>query len=163
MTIVVSDTNIFIDLWAIGLLNELFELGVSVHTTDFVVAELKKPEQAAFVRKASEDGRLTVKTFEASRIPFIADLLEGNLSMADGSVLLYALEGGYTLLTGDRRLRRAAEEHGLEVRGVLYVVEQMYTRGVITKETYKERLQKLLLTNRRLPGKEIMRILDSLV
>ena len=41
MEIVISDTNIFIDLWNIGLLERFCELPVSIHTTDFIIGELK--------------------------------------------------------------------------------------------------------------------------
>lgn len=41
MEIVISDTNIFIDLWNIGLLKRFCELPLSIHTTDFIIGELK--------------------------------------------------------------------------------------------------------------------------
>ena len=41
MEIVISDTNIFIDLWNIGLLERFCELPLSIHTTDFIIGELK--------------------------------------------------------------------------------------------------------------------------
>ena len=41
MEIVISDTNIFIDLWNIGLLEQFCELPLSIHTTDFIIGELK--------------------------------------------------------------------------------------------------------------------------
>lgn len=40
--LVVSDTNIFIDLWKIDLLDAFFQLPVEIHTTDFVINELTK-------------------------------------------------------------------------------------------------------------------------
>ncbi len=43
--IVVNDTNVFIDLHAVGLLEEFFHLPWEVHTTDFVLLELKREDQ----------------------------------------------------------------------------------------------------------------------
>lgn len=43
--VVVSDTNIFIDLYKVGLLDEFFSLTINVHTTDLIVHELKVKEQ----------------------------------------------------------------------------------------------------------------------
>ena len=40
MEIIVSDTNIFIDLHSCGLLDSFFKLPYNVHTTDFVMSEL---------------------------------------------------------------------------------------------------------------------------
>lgn len=45
MEIVVNDTNIFIDLHSIGLLEQFFELPIKVHTVDFIVNELINSEQ----------------------------------------------------------------------------------------------------------------------
>lgn len=44
-TIVVNDTNIFIDLIAVDLLDKFFSLPIEIHTTDFVVHELTEPLQ----------------------------------------------------------------------------------------------------------------------
>ena len=44
-TIVVNDTNIFIDLISVDLLDEFFSLPIDIHTTDFVVHELTEPLQ----------------------------------------------------------------------------------------------------------------------
>ena len=47
--IVVSDTNIFIDLIKLDLLGDFFSLPWDIHTTDFVISELEIPEQKAAV------------------------------------------------------------------------------------------------------------------
>lgn len=46
-TVVVSDTNIFIDLVKLNLLGDLFALPWDVRTTDFVISELTDSEQKA--------------------------------------------------------------------------------------------------------------------
>ena len=46
MTIVaVSDTNIFIDLLETSLLEKLFHLPWEIHTTDFILNEIKEAHQ----------------------------------------------------------------------------------------------------------------------
>ena len=35
--VVVSDTNIFIDLYTADLLDEFFSLTIHIHTTDFII------------------------------------------------------------------------------------------------------------------------------
>ena len=42
---VVSDTNIFIDLMNIGVLDMFFQLPWEIHTTDMVISEFKNEEQ----------------------------------------------------------------------------------------------------------------------
>ena len=44
-TVVVNDTNIFIDLLSIDLLDEFFLLPLSIHTNDFIINELTEPSQ----------------------------------------------------------------------------------------------------------------------
>ena len=51
MEIVVNDTNIFIDLHSIGLLESFFALPIKVHTVDFVINEITIKEQLDEVNK----------------------------------------------------------------------------------------------------------------
>lgn len=51
MDIVVSDTNIFIDLYLIGLLNEFFALPFHIHTVDFVINEITEEKQKRTITK----------------------------------------------------------------------------------------------------------------
>lgn len=43
--IVVNDTNVFIDLFNVGLLERFFSLPWEVHTTEFVMLELTREGQ----------------------------------------------------------------------------------------------------------------------
>lgn len=47
--IVVSDTNIFIDLISVNLLDGFFSLPWEIHTTDMIMKELKDSNQKAVV------------------------------------------------------------------------------------------------------------------
>ena len=85
-----------------------------------------------------------------------------NLSFQDCTVLYYALNGDYKLLTGDRNLRVIAERHGLQVSGIIYVMDELLHHDILSKEEYITKLKALLESNHRLPTKEIMkRIEDS--
>jgi putative ABC transport system permease protein len=75
----------------------------------------------------------------------------------------YALNGDYKLLTGDRNLRVIAERHGLQVSGIIYVMDELLHYDILSKEEYITKFKALLESNHRLPTKEIMkRIEDSL-
>ena len=58
--IAVSDTNIFIDLIEIGLLDEFFALPWETHTTDMIIHELKVIEQKKRVKDYQTRGILRV-------------------------------------------------------------------------------------------------------
>lgn len=55
-TIVVNDTNVFIDLFSVGLLGVFFALPWEIHTTDFVMLELLREGQHAAVARYKETG-----------------------------------------------------------------------------------------------------------
>ncbi len=58
--IVVSDTNIFIDLISVNLLDGFFSLPWEVHTTDMIMKELKDSAQKAVVEVFCQRGCLKV-------------------------------------------------------------------------------------------------------
>lgn len=160
--IVVSDTNIFIDLFSVGLLNEFFALDIDVHTTDFVVNELVVAEQRNAVLSFK---KLKVKRFDSKEIARLFTFYsekhsQTNVSLPDCSVLMYAEENGYALLTGDGKLRKVAISEGTEVRGVLYIFGKLVEDGLLTPKKACEKLQLLRKLNGRLPSKEIEKRLD---
>ena len=61
MDIVVNDTNIFLDLISIGLLDASFELPIKFHTVDYVIEEIINEEQNAEVAALIKEGKLYVK------------------------------------------------------------------------------------------------------
>ena len=66
MEIVISDTNIFIDLWNIGLLERFCELPLSIHTTDFIIGELKAQGVKDAIAQLHQEGKITIKTFKSN-------------------------------------------------------------------------------------------------
>lgn len=162
MEIVVSDTNIFIDLWNIGLLERFCELPVSIHTTDFIIGELKTQGVKETVAKLQQEGKITAKTFRSNEYSEIMSLQDKNLSFQDCTVLYYALGGGYKLLTGDRNLRKVAEQHGLQVSGIIYVIDELLHYNLLSREEYIAKLKALLDSNHRLPMKEIIKRIEGM-
>ena len=103
-----------------------------------------------------------INTKNCSKIWLCLRNQDKNLSFQDCTVLYYALNGDYKLLTGDRNLRVIAERHGLQVSGIIYVMDELLHYDILSKEEYITKLKALLESNHRLPTKEIMkRIEDS--
>ncbi len=91
----VSDTNIFIDLIETDLLDELFKLPWEIHTTDFVLGELKDAEQKKELETYVSKKVLKVKRYKGDEAMelgiFKLELSrESNLSITDCSVLQLA-------------------------------------------------------------------------
>lgn len=61
--IVVNDTNVFIDLFNVGLLEGFFSLPWEIHTTEFVMLELTKEGQHDSVSQYKENGLLHISVF----------------------------------------------------------------------------------------------------
>ena len=158
--IVVNDTNVFIDLYEVGLLEEFFSLPWEVHTTDFVMLELQREGQHETVAKYKADKRLVVPVFEAKEMSEIGNLYQlnmnrTNLSLTDCSVWYYAKVNNYILLTGDRKLRTTSILDGVEVHGVIYVFDALMEFDMISHQVAVEKLQQLYAINPRLPKEEI--------
>ena len=158
MKIIVNDTNIFIDLHSIGILEKLCELPYEIHTVDFVVSEIVDERQSMAFNRLVKDGKITVNAFSAEELMEIVtehSEVSGNLSIADCSVCYYARKNMVPMLTGDRRLRKYAESQNIEVHGILFLFDEMVRCSVLAPGDATVKLDELLNINARLPKFEI--------
>ena len=158
MTIVVSDTNIFIDLTKLDLLEKFFELPWHIHTTDFVINELTDPKQKASVTAFVKLDKLTIGKLNAEEVyQIVRRSMEtgGKISITDFSVCLYSKKNGYKLLTGDKNLRRVATTESIEVHGILFLFDELVSHSILEPEIAAEMLNKLKKINTRLPLNEV--------
>ncbi len=68
MKLVVTDTNVFIDLMDVGALVPFFALGIEVHTTAFVVNELASRISKHNWFRTSGSGKLKVAQFSGDTL-----------------------------------------------------------------------------------------------
>lgn len=160
--IAVSDTNIFIDLIEIGLLDEFFALPWEIHTTDMIIHELKVAEQKKKVKDYQTRGILRVKDYDMKGMLTLTKFHTlqretTKVSIQDCSVWLYAMDNDYTLLTGDAKLKGAATKAGVDVHGIIYVIDKLVEMLLVSKEAAGDKQEKLVLLNQRLPMSEIER------
>ena len=90
MEIVINDTNIFLDLYDIGLLDDFFQLPIRVHTVDFVINEITHPDQQKVIQQLISKGILFVKDYPATSIPNLYQFnieCGGNLTLTDSTVI----------------------------------------------------------------------------
>lgn len=156
-TVVVNDTNIFIDLLSIELLDEFFLLPLSIHTNDFIINELTEPNQRMKVLSYGSS-RLFIKKYSPIEVAEIATFhasCENNVSFEDCSVWLYAQQNSYRLLTGDGKLRKSASASGTIVSGILYIFDMLIEHKIISHSIGIEKLTELTKVNKRLPSEEI--------
>ena len=158
--IVVSDTNIFIDLIETGLLELFLQLPMEVHTTDIVIAEITVEEQKAAILTIAEKGCIKIKTYSPDEMLKLLNFINSkqrryDLHPADFSVWQYSSENGYTLLTGDGNLRKAAQADGVEVHGTIYIIDILIENQLLTPSLAADKLELLYSINPRQPKPEI--------
>ena len=157
--IVVSDTNIFIDLISINLLDGFFCLPWEIHTTDMIVQKLIKSEQHKAITRLKENGHLIVKKFDGEELAQLARMklerLTSNASIQDCSVWKLAKDLECALLTGDNKLRKIVQNDNIEVHGILYLFDKMLEHKIMDNEPAINKLQSLFSINSRLPKEEI--------
>lgn len=158
MKILVNDTNIFIDLHSVGLLEGMCRLPYEIHTVDFVVAEIADADQRRIFDGLVARGEISVDGFTADEVIEIVEehsSVSGNLSIPDCSVCYFARKHNVPMLTGDRRLRRYAEEQSIEVHGILFIFDELVRHDIISTSMAADRLEELFAINARLPKAEI--------
>ncbi len=159
MEIIINDTNVFLDLYDVGLLETFFQLPVTVHTIDLVVNEIIRPAEQKAIQALIGKGQLLVKEYSAQDLNdlFMFNVAcGGNLTLTDSTVIYYAKSlPECRILTGDRQLRNRAEQRGIKVSGILYVFDQLVEHGLLSHEEAAKRLSALFRINTRLPKGEI--------
>ena len=156
--ILVTDANVWIDLDNGGLTALVFALDHEFVSPDVILQELG-PELA---------GRLLDEGLTSHPTDAVADDAFAELRVlykrpgdADLLALLLAIEHRWTLLTGDRHLREAAERHGLEVHGLLWVLDSLVAAELLAERAAALALQTILDQGARLPESECARRLQD--
>ena len=70
------------------------------------------------------------------------------------SCYLIARENGWLLVTGDKKLRVAGQGQKLEVRGVLWILDELFRLDVVRGPDLAAALQAMLDRGARLPDTE---------
>lgn len=154
MRLLVSDTNILLDWDQAARLAVVFDLGATVIVPDVLLFEELMSMAARLhglglqTRSLSPESivralSLTTRHRRPSRVDLLA--------------LALAEQERCTLLTGDRHLRDAAEEEGVEVHGTLWIGERALERNVLQPEQLRAAYTAMRAAGRRLPWDEIER------
>ncbi len=155
MRVAVQDANVLIDLLEADLLGLWFRLGIETHSTDLVVHEVRHPEQTRVLSTMIHAGSLIVHSLTASRLEAVGRSASAlKLSLADASAIALAEELSAVLLSGDARVRREAQHRGIEIRGLLWVLDEMITQGLVSPKDAAERLTRTMEAGAFLPGHE---------
>ena len=156
-SVLVTDTNIWIDLENGKVLAEVFRLPYQFITTDFALREFVHPGWAAL-----QDLGLQTHELEPEYVLELVRLREihRQLSSIDLAALLLARALDASLVTGDRRLNELAKAQGLTVHGILWILDEMVIHHVLTATQAAIALREMLDQGARLPNIECQKRFD---
>ena len=157
--IIVNDTNIFVELLELGVLERFFTLPWEIYTTDFVMLELLREGLSEKVEMYSNGNLLKIIKFDEEELLNIIDFWQQykrrtNMSLNDCSAWYFAKKHQFLLLTSNRMLEPALYA-GEEVQGILYVIDQLIKESVLSKQIAISKIKLLGMSNPRLPKDEI--------
>lgn len=156
VTVALKDANILIDLVNASILGSWFALGYRTITTNMVIQEVSKGDQWEMVKQFIASGQLEVIDLNSSQVALIyTSYSEVRVSVADKSVLVVAEELGATLLTGDMKVRREGYNRNLDVRGILWIYDELINKSVITYPEAVGSLESMLKQGSWLPDNEV--------
>jgi predicted nucleic acid-binding protein len=160
--IVVKDACIMFDLIDLDLIAPFFQLNLLVLTTPQVINEITEQEQLKIVLKYVDSKSLIIDPW--GQVDDINLILYENsgLSFADSSVLELAIRKNAVLLSSDGSLRKISMKRNLTVRGVLWIIEELCEREMISKTETLHKLNLYPQINPRTPKNEIEKLISKL-
>lgn len=145
--IAVTDANIFIDLYDLGLTKSFFNLELEVHTTSSVLYELYS-EQQEILQAYQSVGRLEVHNLqEQDFIEIYNENYPKSLSEADKSVLHLANKINACVLSSDKTLRNCAKNKEIEYHGMIWIFDKFVETTILTPKEAKAKLNQLVASN----------------
>lgn len=145
--IAVTDANIFIDLYDLGLTKSFFNLELEIHTTSAVLFELYA-EQQEILQAYQSVGRLEVHNLqEQDFIEIYNENYPKSLSEADKSVLHVANKINACVLSSDKTLRNCAKNKEIEYHGMIWIFDKLVETVTLTPKEAKTKLNQLVASN----------------
>ncbi len=160
--IVIKDACILFDLVDLNLLEDFFQLDVSAFTTPQVIGEITNETQWEEVSKFINNGKLQIDADgEFEVIAGIFDEYAG-LSIPDSSVLELAIRKDAIIFSSDGSLRKISVKKNLIVRGILWIVEELHKKEIISQDMALYKLNRYLEINQRAPLKEVKNLIKNI-
>lgn len=156
--VLITDTNIWIDLDHGSLLVDVFRLPSRFMMPDVATIEMIRPGWETL-----EALGLIFQEMSSDQVEELEQLRRAhrNLSAVDLASFLLARSLHATLLTGDSRLHALASSSDIPVHGVLWLLDEMIRLQILASERAAEALRRMIEMGARLPQDETRkRILD---
>lgn len=152
------DTSVLVDLAKISALEKLLGWEAQWLSLDLVIAEFEEEAGDSERYQLTQMGaHLVILGLSGNELLAASkpDCQPKVNSITDKALIKKAIESKYILLTGDKTLRKAAENKGLEVHGSIWVIDEMHRLKVIDEAQLFSTFEKLKRSNPRLPQDEL--------
>lgn len=144
---VIIDTNILTYLLEADLLRGFLALPFEIHTADFVIGQIENQALKRVVSDLVTNDCLIVDSILSEEMPELLKLMDGNISVSDCSVWYLAKKFGCLMLTGDRELRRRAEDDGVQACSALFAFDLLVENTTIPMTDVGEKLEIIRRSN----------------
>ncbi len=137
--------------------NRTMERDFKALETEFGIGLQYQPTKKGYILDRKDEKRIQ-SFFKFVELVHLGELFKESLE--DCSVWYYSKKLSGVLLTGNGKLRKQARKDNLEVRGIIFLFDELLKRELITFEVAIEKIKQLRLLNNRLPKKEIENRID---
>ncbi|MCU7491517.1 MAG: hypothetical protein ACM3UR_11265 [Bacteroidota bacterium] len=156
MRIIVKDANIIFSLLDSELMDLCLKLDYEFWTSDFVINEIEDTGQKRKIGKYVKDKRINIYSYNGEEVAQIFELSENrSLSDADCSVFLLTQIKNGILLSSDRALRAFATRNGIEVKGMIWILDELVKNKIMDPSAAAEKLEFIAENSMWLPASEV--------
>jgi len=152
LQILISDSNIFIDMEVANLTFKMFELPYHFATPDILYYDELVEEHENLL-----DTDLKILTLSSETIKYMETIVSvyPKASRNDLFALALAKQEHCPLLTGDAALRKAGKEEKIKILGTIWIIDELIKHNIITQDEAMEAYNMMKENKRRLPWKLI--------
>jgi predicted nucleic acid-binding protein len=155
--VAIHHANILMDCASLGILEEVFSLDYAFQTTDLVWEEVSVPSQKASIQEWIEKNALAIIPLTPKELAIVAEraLQHSALSLEDCSIWFLCEQEDAILLTGDAALRKVVAQQGIEIHGILWLLDELVMHRRLETALACLKIHELAQFNKRLPANEI--------
>ena len=165
MELLISDTCILIDLHNGELLEKIHELPYSLGIPDAIIYGTfdDEPELNRINAEQIIDAGFQVFSLDSDGLLEVFEIYNKYTkpSLTDIFGLVVAKRNNAILLTGDGSLRKSAAKENVEVKGTLWIMDEMIKHDILDKEYAAKSLNKILVEGAYLPKSECQKRLKQ--
>lgn len=159
MKCIINDTNIWIDLKTADILEEIFKLPYKIVCPDILFYdELSDNEGDLLLTLGIE-----IIELNNTEMQEVEDISNENRSISfnDTTAFILAKNRKYTLVTGDKVLRKIADKNNVAYKGTIWLIDELVNKKIISYSEGVTCCESLLNNSRRLPKTELEKRINN--